>query len=307
MLNSDDLAFFSVISSASSLAEGARQLNVTPPAVTQRLKAMEARLGVRLLERSSGRLSLTDEGELVLTRALMVAETLETLGEELSERRQTIRGHLRVAAPYGFGRRHVAPALDSFARAHADITAMLDLSDAPAARLGHDCDIAIHIGERGQMSSIVTTLAPNGRILCASPAYLANAPGLAVLGDLVRHRCLVVQENHEDVTMWRFHKPPNESSIIRIRPALSANDGSVIRDWALQGQGIILRSQWDVADDVANGRLVHLLPDWECPRADVVAILGERNGRSRRVGAFLNHLRRALTPTPWLPTGPWPD
>lgn len=298
MLNSDDLAFFAVLAGASSLADGARHLNVTPPAVTQRLKALEARLGVRLIERGAKGISLTDEGALVLERARDVAQALDTLTEDLARRSQRVTGHLRIAAPYGFGRDHVAPAVASFATMHPHLTITLDLSDAPAARLLDRCDIVIHIGESSRARDhVVTTLAPNRRILCAAPAYLAQAPALTAPGDLAAHRCLALRENDEDVTLWRFRR--DAPAVIRIHPALSSNDGAVIRDWALQGQGIMLRSEWHVAGDLAAGRLVALLPEWDTPDADVTALLGRRHGRSARTTAFLAHLRQAFSPPPW--------
>jgi DNA-binding transcriptional LysR family regulator len=299
MLSSDDLAFFAVLAGSSSLAESARKLNVTPPAVTQRLRALEARVGVRLVDRSARRLSLTDEGALVAAHGLVVSDAIESLSEALANRRSTVSGHLRIAAPHGFGRMHVAPVVGAFARMHSSVTVALELSDYPAARLIETCDVVIHIGPAGPPSQIVTTLAPNRRILCAGPGYLAAAPPIQVPADLVRHRCLVVRENDEDVTLWRFQRPRHEPATVRIHPAMSSNDGAVVRDWAINDLGVTIRSEWDVAADLASGRLRQVLPDWEAPAADVVAMLGARHGRTTRTTAFLALLRQSLTPAPW--------
>jgi DNA-binding transcriptional LysR family regulator len=299
MLTSDDLAFFAVLAGSASLAEAARKLNVTPPAVTQRLRALEARVGVRLVDRSARRLSLTDEGALVVAHGRVVGETLESLSEALAERKGTVSGHLRVAAPHGFGRLHVAPVVGAFARLHRDVTVSLELSDYPAARLLETCDVVVHIGPPGPPGQIMTTLAPNRRILCASPGYLAAASPIRSPADLARHRCLVVRENDEDVTLWRFQQPRQEPATVRIHPAMSSNDGAVVRDWALDGLGLTIRSEWDVAGDLASGRLARALPEWEAPAADVVAMVGARHGRTTRTTAFLSLLRQALTPAPW--------
>jgi DNA-binding transcriptional LysR family regulator len=179
------------------------------------------------------------------------------------------------------------------------VTVTLDLSDHPGAQLVESSDVIIHIGPPGPMNQIVTTLAPNRRILCASPDYVADAPPIQSPSDLVRHRCLVVRENDEDVTLWRFLHASREPETVRIRPTMCSNDGAVVREWALAGQGVAIRSEWNIAADLAAGRLKRVLPSWEVPPADVVAMLGTRFGRSARTTAFLAMLRQSLSPAPW--------
>lgn len=299
MISSEDLRFFDVLTKSASLAEAARKLDVTPPAVTQRLRALEARIGIRLIDRSSRKMTLTDEGALVASHGTIVAEAMEALSEALADRKNAVSGHLRVAAPHGFGRLHVAPVVDAFAKAHSGVTVTLDLSDHPGAQLVESSDVIVHIGPPGPLNQIVTTLAPNRRILCASPGYLADSAALQSPSDLLRHRCLVVRENDEDVTLWRFLHASREPETIRIRPTMCSNDGAVVRDWALAGQGVAIRSEWNVAADLAAGRLKRVLPSWEVPPADVVAMLGTRFGRSARTTAFLAMLRQSLSPAPW--------
>ena len=299
MIGSDDLAFFNVLAKSATLAECARKLDVTPPAVTQRLQALEARIGIRLIDRSGRRLSLTDEGALVASHGMIVADAMEALSEALANRKNAVSGHLRIAAPHGFGRLHVAPVVDAFAKAHPAVTVTLDLSDHPGAQLVESSDVVIHIGPPGPLNQVVTTLAPNRRILCASPGYLADAAPIRSPADLMRHRCLVVRENDEDVTLWRFQQPSSEATTVRIHPALSSNDGAVVREWAIAGQGVAIRSEWNVAGDLADRSLKRVLPAWEVPAADVVAMLGTRFGRSARTTAFLTMLRQSLSPPPW--------
>jgi DNA-binding transcriptional LysR family regulator len=192
----------------------------------------------------------------------------------------------------------VAPVLDAFARKHPGVTVTLDLSDFPGARLVDTCDVVIHIGAPASLSEIVTTLAPNRRILCASPDYLASAPPIQSPADLVRHRCLVVRENDEDVTLWRFTSSSGAVTQTRIEPRLASNDGDVVRDWAVAGLGIIVRSEWSVADDLREGRLVRLLPDYRLPPANVIAFVGPRRGRTARTSRFVAFLKEALQPPP---------
>jgi DNA-binding transcriptional LysR family regulator len=299
MITSDDLAFFEVLAGSKSLAESARKLNVTPPAVTQRLRALEERVGVRLIDRSGRRLSLTEEGSLVASHGRIVTDTIETLAEALADRKGAVRGHLRIAAPHGFGRLHVAPVVDDFARLHRNASATLELSDHPAALLIESYDLVVHIGPPAHLDDIVTTLAPNRRILCASRLYLDEHPPIRKPADLAQHRCLALRENDEDVTLWRFAGPRQEVATVRVEPVMTSNDGAVIMDWAVAGQGVVLRSEWNVADHLATAALTQILPEWEAPAADVVALLGSRHGRSGRTTAFLAMLRQSLSPPPW--------
>lgn len=299
MLTSDDLVFFGVLSGSPSLADAARKLNVTPPAVTQRLKALEQRVGVRLMDRTTRGLALTDEGELLVAEGAAIIEAIEGLAESLGRRTTRVRGRLRIAAPYGFGREHVAPVVADFARRHPEATVALELSDHPTVLTSDSWDVVIHIGALNSAERLVTTLAPNARVACASPAYLEGHPAIEKPEDLRHHRCLALRENDEDVTLWRFSHAAQGATTVRIKPAMSTNDGSILRAWGLSGLGVIVRSEWDVAGDLAAGRLVRILPDWACPAADVVALLNARHGRSRRATVFLEMMREALTPLPW--------
>ena len=299
MISTDDLIFFRTIARSRSLAEAARSLNVTPPAVTQRLRALEVKVGVKLIDRTSRGLALTDEGELIAAQGATIIAAIDDLSERLASRTSQVRGHLRVAAPYGFGRRHVAPIVQQFAVDHPAAAATLDLSDSPIRQMSESWDIVIHIGALPESDRLVTTLAPNRRILCAAPAYLARADPIQHPADLSAHHCLALRENGEDVTLWRFAHPKHGKATVRITPHLSSNDGEIIRDWARAGLGMIVRSEWDVAEELAAGRLEEVLPQWYLAPAYVVALLHPRQGRSGRANAFLKLLRESLSPAPW--------
>lgn len=299
MLSTDDLTFFNVIAGAPSLAEAARRLNVTPPAVTQRLRALETRVGVKLIERTSRGLSLTDEGELIASEGAVIIGAINELSERLASRTSQVRGNLRVAAPFGFGRRYVAPVAQEFAKKHAAASVTLDLSDSPIRQMSESWDIVVHIGALPESDRLVSTLAPNNRVLCAAPEYLECSAPIREPHDLAFHRCLALRENNEDVTLWRFAHPKHGKVTVRIKPNMSSNDGEIVRDWALAGLGIIVRSEWDVAEDLAAGRLQAILPCWSQPAADVVVLLHARHGRSVRTNAFLQMLRESLASPPW--------
>lgn len=301
MITSDDLAFFGVVSASASLADAARKLNVTPPAITQRLKALEERIGVRLVDRTSRGLNLTDEGELLASEGASIVDLIERLGDRLGGRTSQVRGKLRIAAPHGFGRQFVAPVAQEFARQHPEATVSLELSDHPNVLTSDGWDLVVHIGALASTNRLMTTLASNRRILCAAPDYLDAHPPISQPEDLQRHRCLVVQENNEDVTLWRFSHARHGVRTIRVKPSMATNDGTIMRSWAKAGLGIIVRSEWDVADDIASGALVPILPEWETPGADVVALLSPRHGRTRRASVFLEMMKRSLDPLPWRP------
>lgn len=299
ILSSDDLAFFAVLATCRSLAEAARSLNITPSAVTQRLQALEARAGVRLMDRSTRRLGLTDDGAMVATHAAMVGNAIAALADDLQNRSNIVSGNLRIAAPHGFGRVYVAPVVAAFARAHPRVTVSLELLDYPGSAQADGHDLIVHIGRPGPLDAIVTTLAENRRFLCATQEYLDSAPPIGSPDDLVHHRCIALRENAEDVTLWSFQRSMDETATVRIAPTMSSNDGAVAREWALAGLGVVIRSEWDVAGELATSRLRRLLPDWELPSADVVAILGSRHGRSARTAALLTMLRQSFAPPPW--------
>ncbi|MFH6781057.1 MULTISPECIES: LysR family transcriptional regulator [Methylobacterium] len=311
MLGPDDLRFFLAIAEAPSLAAASRALDVSPPAVTQRLRALEARLGVHLVDRTGRHLALTDEGELIAERGRAILASLGDLDEALAARRGQVVGHLRIVAPLGFGRAYVAPVAAAFQAAHPEVAIDLMLSDRLGGVPEGTFDLAVHVGAIAQAAPglIARRLAPNERVICAAPTYLADRGSPKSPGDLRAHACIALRENDEDVTLWRFRRRdpglqgPGLSTTeerVRIEPRLSSNDGEVVRGWALAGRGIILRSEWDVAGDLRAGHLVRLLPGHVLPEAPVMALLGaRRHARAARTRRFLDALASALDPPPW--------
>lgn len=295
MLDLADLRFFQAIAAAPSLAAAARALGVSAPAVSQRLAQIELRLGLRLVERGAGAPRLTAEGALLAARGAEILADAAALSEALAERRAEVSGPLRLIAPFGFGRLHVAPLLGAFALAHPGVTPELTLTEDPRGAARRDgWDLLIHVGRLPDLDRAQRRLARNRRLLVASPDYLARRGLPESPAALARHACGALREDAADVTLWQFTAPDGTEARVRVRPAFASNDGEVIRDWALAGLGIVERSEWSVAGDLAAGRLCPVLPGWQLPDADVVALLNPRAVRAARITACLEHLARHL-------------
>ncbi|MDR6178253.1 DNA-binding transcriptional LysR family regulator [Pseudomonas sp. SORGH_AS 211] len=292
MIAIEDLRLMVLLARSDSLSAAARALNVSPPALSARLRRLEARLGVALANRDARRLSLTPDGERLARECAELLERLDALPEAFIRHDHPLVGTLRLAAPFGYGRQRIAPLLARFASLHPGVRLQLDLRETPWPDR-HDSDAVIHIGAIEDSSWIAKPLAHNERWLCASPAYLAEHGVPREPQDLLRHRCICIRENDEDVTLWQL-RHAQERRTLRIEPALLTNDGSVARRWAEQGQGIVLRSEWDVADAIARGALVRLLLDWRFDRAPITLLVPARKQRSARLQALARFLDQAV-------------
>jgi DNA-binding transcriptional LysR family regulator len=291
------LRIFIAIVDANGLAAAARVLGQTSSALSQRLRQLEDQLGVKLLHRSTRKLQLTDEGNVLYERGRSLIGGLDELQRELVERRDALAGPLSLFAPLGFGREHLASLVAEFHALHPGLNVSLTLSDRLSAHPNERFDLVVHIGEAQISSSAAYRIAPNARFLCASPSYLKNAPPLNHPDDLVHHRCLILRDNDEDVTLWQLSKG-EAIARVRVTPTLCSNDGDVIKRWALDGKGLVVRSEWSVAKNIERGELVRVLPDWISPDADVVAIVPHRDGMPVRVRSFLDFLRGRFRPYP---------
>lgn len=289
MITLADLRFVEALAQAGSLSGAARTLNVTPPALSMRLKKLEQSLGVGLVVRSSRRMRFTGEGEHLVREAQSLLGRIEALPEALGSEGRGLAGPLRVVAPFGFGRLHVAPMISRFASRHPAVQVTLDLSERPWTDRG-DADVVIHIGAVRDSTWVAHVLARNARWACASPSYLRRRGVPADPRDLLQHDCLCVRENNEDVTLWH-HRRNGKAGAIRVTPTLTSNDGEVVRNWAVAGLGIVLRSQWDAAPFVKRGELKRILAPWDFDSADVLALVPARRGISARVSQFVDFLK----------------
>lgn len=275
---------------------------MTPPTVTQRLQAIENKLKVKLVDRHSRALMLTDEGKLLSEGAKIILDQLSALEDNILNCKNDVRGKLKVLAPLGFGGNYIAPITSKFKWKYPSLEIDLVLSDKPAQKTERKSwDIIIHIGELSDTTMKLAVLAPNRRILCASPNYFKKHGKPTQPSEIRNHDCIVLRENQEDVTMWRFRSKLDENvQSIRIAPHLSSNAAQVVKQWALDGHGLIVRSEWDVIQDIREGKLEIALEHYDLPNADIVALLNsDQTTRCARTMKFLQFIRNALTPIPW--------
>ncbi|EPO6702256.1 MULTISPECIES: LysR family transcriptional regulator [Pseudomonadaceae] len=285
-----ELAFFTQLIRLGSLAATARELNLTPPAVSKRLAQLEQRLGVRLLNRTTRSISLTAEGELYLNSAQRILGEIEEMERQVSSSRAKPKGLLRVNAPLGFGRTHVCPAISSFVRHYPEVEVQLHLTDRPINLPDDAIDVAIRFGDLPDSRLIARKIAANRRRLCAAPSYLEAFGNPESPKDLMQHNCIVLRQNDAAFGIWRLSRG-KQSESVKVRGNLSTNDGEVALNWALEGHGILMRAEWNLASHLSSGRLVEVLSDYETPPADIYAVYLERLNLSAKVSFFIEHLR----------------
>jgi DNA-binding transcriptional LysR family regulator len=288
----DDLDFFEQISRSQSLTEAARNWGKSVSAVSKRLTALESRLGVPLVRRSTRRLTLTEEGQLYATGALAILQQKTDLEEALSVQHGELKGRIAVHSSLGIGRKHIAPLLGEFVRLHPLIQIDLELSPLPLNISGAGFDIAIRVGGLSDSRLKAKLLARNRRIVCAAPRYFDSAPPLLTIRDLERHNCIVLRENNGDYSLWRFGEKGQE--YVDVRGSMISDDGDVVTDWCLQGLGLIMRSTWHVNPLIQQGVLQQVLPQVQTPSADIYALYPSTDRTPRRITAAIEHLRQGL-------------
>lgn len=284
-----DLSFFHLLANKGSLAATARELGVTPPAVSKRLTALEARLGVRLVNRTTRSMSLTSEGELYFTHAARILTQVDELEQLINSSRATPKGLIRVNASLGFGRRHIGPALAAFYAQYPEVEIQLEISDHPLDLATHGFDLGIRFGTLPDATFHARKIASNRRLLCASPLYLNKHGTPQKLADLQQHNCIFIRQNESPYGVWRFTNGGRTENI-KVQGALGCNDGEVALNWALEGFGILLRAEWDIARYVRSGRLRLVLEDETPTRADVYAVYPQQLHLSTRVRCLIDFL-----------------
>jgi DNA-binding transcriptional LysR family regulator len=284
-----DLAFFVLLAKLGSMTATARELGVTPPAVTKRLSLMEQRLGVRLVNRTTRRISLTNEGESYLAQASHILHQIRDMEESVASGRAAPKGLLRVNATPGFGRTRIAPIVSRFAHAYPDVEVELHLTDRPISLVEEAYDLAIRFGELPDTRLAARKLMANKRFLCASPAYLKKAGEPHTPAELHRHRCILHRQNDDVYGTWRLQKGKTEE-LVKVRGAVSSNDGDIVMHWALSGHGIVQRSEWDAAKYLASGRLKQVMRDYTLPDADLYLYYLSRNNQPAKVRAFIDFI-----------------
>lgn len=290
------LESFVSVATRGSLTAAARAEGVAPAIMGRRLDALEERLGVKLLVRTTRRITLTHEGSAFLEDCQRLLADFANAEASVSAGGVKASGHLRITAPAGFGRRHVAPLVPRFREQHHDVTISLNLSDRVVDLAGEGFDCAVRVGDFPDSSLVSVRLADNRRLCVATPEYLKRHGTPAHPDDLLKFHCLTLSSDASQTRGWAFAVPRDgagELEVLHFKPAgpLDCTDGQVLHDWCLQGWGIAWRSSWEVEQDIAEGRLVEVLAAFAAPPNGIYAVFPQRKHLPLRVRLWIDFLK----------------
>ena len=288
------LETFVSVAQRGSLTGAARALGLAPAIIGRRLDALEARLGVKLLLRTTRRLSLTNEGSAFLEDCQRLLADLANAEASVSAGGVQASGHLRVTAPAGFGRRHIAPLVPLFRELHPEVTISLNLSDrlVDIAVEGFDC--AVRVGDMPDSDLVSVRLADNRRLCVATPAFLARHGRPQQPSDLSRFDCLTLSSDASQTRGWAFQLPKGDGfEVAYLRPSgpMDCSDGQVLHDWCLRGLGIAWRSTWEVESEVAAGTLEAVLESFAAPPNGIYAVFAHAKHLPLRVRLWIDFLK----------------
>lgn len=306
-INREDLSLIVAVAQRGSLAAAGEQLGLTTSAVSKRLAGLEERLNMRLLVRTTRRVQLTAEGELLCHRATALLEGFNDLEAELQESAEEPSGEIRLASTFGFGRRWLGPLLAEFQQQYPRLQIRLSLMENLPDLARERLDGAIWLWRPPQRQTsewVCRRLAPNQRVLVAAPSYLTRQGQPRSLQDLGHHQCLVVRENRDPhdrgQEAWNLSTGATHPiEAVRVDGALSSNSGEMVRDWCLAGHGIMLRSLWDVGPLIAQGALIRVLPDYAMHDADIHWLAPYRPQLPKRVRMLIDRLADRFAQEPW--------
>ena len=291
-------AFESFVSVATrgSLTAAAKAEGVAPAIMGRRLDALEAHLGVKLLVRTTRRISLTHEGSAFLEDCQRVLADVANAEASVSEGGVKATGHLRITAPAGFGRRHVAPLVPRFRELHPDVTISLNLSDRVVDMAGEGYDCAVRVGDLPDSSLVSVRIADNRRLCVATPAYLQRHGTPRHPSDLLQFDCLTLSSEASQIRGWACRMPTEgggtEVGYLKPGGPLDCSDGQVLHDWCLSGYGIAWRSTWEVEAEIAAGRLVEVLADFAAPPNGIYVVFPQRKHMPLRVRLWIEYLKQ---------------
>lgn len=292
-----------LVATHGSLSAAARVEGVTPAIMARRLDALEERLGSRLMHRTTRRISMTESGQNYLEDCVRILNDLASAEASASRGSIQATGHLRVTAPAGFGRRHVAPHVQRFLAQHHDVSVSLDLSDRLVDLVNEGFDCGIRLGELADSNLVSVRLAEMRRVVVGAPAYFQKHGMPQTPDDLLKHDCLALGPQRG----WTFRTHPGSSAhvktrSVRVKGPMECNDGVVLAEWARSGGGLAWRSMWEVGEDLQSGRLISVLDDWAAPSVGIYAVFPERRHLPLKVRAFVDLLKDAYAEKDyWLP------
>ncbi|MCU6433537.1 LysR family transcriptional regulator [Undibacterium sp. Jales W-56] len=292
------ISTFAEVAARGSLSAAARAEGVAPAMIGRRLDALEERLSVKLLQRTTRKIALTNEGAAFLEDCQRILAELEEAETSVSERSARASGQLTISAPAGFGRQHVAPLVPSFLSEHRDVKLTLSLNDRVVDLIGEGVDVAIRIASLSDSNLIGVKLADNKRVVVASPAYIKRHGAPATLDELSNHNCLAFSSDGSQ-RGWTFRQN-GKNVVLKVEGNMVCNDGEVLHDWAIAGKGLAWRSMWEVGTEIESGKLVTVLDDFTAPGNDIYAIFAQRRHLPLRIRAFVDFLRHAYSkPNYW--------
>jgi DNA-binding transcriptional LysR family regulator len=296
------LETFVAVAARGSLTAAANAEGVAPAIIGRRIDALEARLGVKLLLRTTRRLSLTDEGSSYLEDCQRLLAELQAAEANVSAGSIRAGGHLRVTAPAGFGRRHVAPLVPEFQRRNPAIALSLDLTDRVVDLLNEGYDCAVRVGALADSSLVSVRLGDSLRVCVAAPAYLRRHGAPQTPQELPRHRCLAYAPlANQARPAWVFQQD-GVALQMRVGGPLDCTDGAVLHEWCLQGHGLAWRSMWEVGEDLAAGRLVEVLADYATAPVGINVVFAQRKHMPLRQRLWIDYLKECFAdPALW----PW--
>ena len=289
------LESFVAIATRGSLTAAAKAEGVAPAIMGRRLDALEERLGVKLLVRTTRRISLTHEGSAFLEDCQRLLVELANAEASVSAGGVKAAGHLRVTAPAGFGRRHVAPLVPRFHALHPEVTISLNLSDRVIDVAGESYDCAVRVGDLPDSSLVSLRLADNRRRCVATPEFVRRNGAPRHPNELARFACLSLSSDASQTRGWAFRVPlaGGEHEVIYLKPGgpLDCSDGQVLHDWCLAGHGIAWRSTWEVEAEIDAGLLVPLLDEFAAPPNGIYAVFPQRKHLPLRLRLWLDFLK----------------
>lgn len=292
------LQTFIAVAQRGSLSAVAAAEDVAAAIIGRRIDALEARLGVKLMIRTTRRITLTKEGISFLEDSQRILTDLENAEASVSSGGGHVQGHLRVTAPAGFGRRHVAPLVPAFIAQYPDLTLSLDLTDRVVDMVNEGYDCAVRIGDMPDSNLISVRLASNRRVVVAAPSYLKQHGAPQTPDDLARHNCLGFGAGAQQ-RAWLFQAGKSVRNV-RVSGRIDCSDASVLTEWARKGEGLAWRSLWEVGDDLAQGALVEVLRDHAAPENGIYAVFAQRKHSPARLRAWLDYLRACFAnPKMW--------
>jgi DNA-binding transcriptional LysR family regulator len=285
------ISTFVDVAAKGSLSAAARAEGIAPAMIGRRLDALEERLGVKLLQRSTRKIALTNEGMAFLEDCQKILTDLENAEAAVSERSAHASGHLLISAPAGFGRQHVAPLIPSFLAEHRDLQVTLNLNDRVVDLIGEGIDVAIRIAALSDSNLIGVKLADNKRVVVAAPSYIKRHGKPESLDDLAKHNCLPISSEGSQPG-WTFRQN-GKNVVLKVTGNMVCNDGAVLHEWALAGKGLAWRSMWEVGTAIESGALVTVLDEFAAPGNDIYAVFAQRRHLPLRIRAFVDFLRQA--------------